>query len=214
MSSPVHIYTILEQVLIGLNSPNNIPENGRSDFYASINEVMPNRNSRLVRAEKLLDKAESLTPPHLVLANVREDAAANSQHVLQAHRISVAINFARTLIVRQRIVADIDNNWDQTDEVQDGMDRGVGPAQRIACAASKSTVDSYSELERLGLLGFFNFQAVLHLMTAGHTLLACMLKERSLQESYMIHVSKSVEYDRPSVSEYLTALGKPVMLIE
>jgi hypothetical protein len=51
----VRIYTVLEQVLIGLNSPNNISGHRRPDFYRAINEVMPDRNDRLARAENLLD---------------------------------------------------------------------------------------------------------------------------------------------------------------
>jgi hypothetical protein len=117
------------------------------------------------------------------------EPSKDSLRILQAHRIVVAMNFIRTIIARQRIVADIDSNWEKTGS----GDEAELPTQRVAYTASRSTINSYSVLARLNLLDFFNFQTVLHLSTAGHTLLACMLKNRDLQPEYMDLVTKCIE---------------------
>lgn len=124
-------------------------------------------------------KIEAGLPPYLN-RDVSTDAFADQSRVprnllfLQSLRISTTCQFIRTLIARQRFVEELE-------ETQPGF---RSSASKEACDLSLSIIRSYSKSRHFGLLQFFNFHAVSHLVCAGHTLLACMMNDSNTAFEY------------------------------
>ncbi|KAF4126552.1 Fungal trans [Geosmithia morbida] len=162
----LQIYIVLEQVLSAINAPSKSP----AAAY-SLSDAPTNRSELMRRAQMRLDEIERQLPSYLSQTDITPSPTSS---FLFSCRVRTVFQFVRTLIARQALM----------DELEDGGDpaqtESASSATLEACRLSVDTVKTYSRLRHLGLLRFCGFQAVSHITTAAHTLIACMLKDSNL----------------------------------
>lgn len=116
------------------------------------------------------EQIEQDIPPHIFQVGPTSNPTSKFFH---SSRVRATVQFVRTLIARQALIDGFEANPSPSEEEIDS-------ATSKACRLSVDTIKTYSRLRHMGHLRFCGFQAVSHLTAAGHTLIACMLRNSNL----------------------------------
>ncbi|KAM0755493.1 hypothetical protein T439DRAFT_4590 [Meredithblackwellia eburnea MCA 4105] len=166
--------TVLEEVLLAINSPTVLSDERQRDFHLVDEPV--DRGQRLTRASMRLDKIQANLPAPLSTAS--QDLEEESREVLfHSLRVSTTFQFIRTILSRQQIVDEISESQVPPPS-QNG--RTACSIDRMACESSVSITKTFAKLRHFGLLPMCSFDSVSHLAAAGHTLICCMIREPRL----------------------------------
>lgn len=182
------VFIVLGQVLPIINSPKQPKRSYHDDGTTPLT-----RSELFGRTAHRLDKIDSNLPAFLKL-DKDKDPIGPKFLVLQGLKVNAAITFARVLIAREALVAELDappaptpSEVHQVHHLEPpviisptnpGAPRTPGKslATRAAVRLSLSLLQIYSHFRNQGLLQHADYTAVTHLTAAAHTLLTGMVR--------------------------------------
>ncbi|KAL1404830.1 hypothetical protein Q8F55_008440 [Vanrija albida] len=195
------VVIVLGQVLPMINSVKQPKRSYHDDGSAPLS-----RSELFGRTAHRLDKIEAGLPAFLKIEKDKEPIGPKFL-VLQGLRVNAAITFARVLIAREALVAELDAPAPPTPDVQVHLEPppvispthaqprtpGKSLATRAAVRLSLSLLQIYTHYRRQGLLQHADYTAVTHLTAAAHTLLSGMVRSADVLHDHRADLVSIVE---------------------